>query len=435
MSSRVVIVAHGHPKFGSGGGEIAAHRHFEYMRAQNCDVDFVGSVHVDNGDRYFGIGQHLVKIEARDFIMRNVPMDPYLLDFADIAYESRFLDALLAFDADVYHFHHIWNIGARTIYRLMKAKPQAKFVLTLHEFLMICASHGQMLKNGSNELCFQADPYACAACLPQHGPSSFYLRRNRLLRLIERFDLIISPSHFLRSRYEAWGVTPGLIKVVENGMPAFAEDGPVDERDAALQKRTQCFAYFGQGTPTKGVNVLVAAAKELERRQVTNVRIDVHGVTADQFQTLYGDIEVPKTMVRFLGRYRAQDVVLKMRRYGWIVVPSIWWENSPLVIQEAKLAEVPVIASNIGGMKEKIADWGVLFQVGDFYSLADILQEHAGNVTQFKLLRDNIDRPAGVDTYHRLWTYLVDGIDKNIRAQTGGMAEPRQGLAFEQPAV
>jgi len=37
-----------------------------------------------------------------------------------------------------------------------------------------------------------------------------------------------------------------------------------------------------------------------------------------------------------------------------VVVPSIWWENSPLVIQEAFGAGRPVICSDIGGMAEKI---------------------------------------------------------------------------------
>jgi glycosyltransferase involved in cell wall biosynthesis len=43
-----------------------------------------------------------------------------------------------------------------------------------------------------------------------------------------------------------------------------------------------------------------------------------------------------------------------MARCDWIVVPSIWWENSPVVMQEARLAERPIICADIGGMIEKI---------------------------------------------------------------------------------
>ena len=41
-----------------------------------------------------------------------------------------------------------------------------------------------------------------------------------------------------------------------------------------------------------------------------------------------------------------------MRQADWIVVPSIWWENAPLVILEARAAGRPVICSGIGGMAE-----------------------------------------------------------------------------------
>jgi len=44
-----------------------------------------------------------------------------------------------------------------------------------------------------------------------------------------------------------------------------------------------------------------------------------------------------------------------MAAVDWVVVPSIWWENSPLVIQEAFAHGRPVICSDIGGMAEKVA--------------------------------------------------------------------------------
>ena len=45
-----------------------------------------------------------------------------------------------------------------------------------------------------------------------------------------------------------------------------------------------------------------------------------------------------------------------MASVDWVVVPSIWWENSPLVIQEAFGYGRPVICSDIGGMAEKVTD-------------------------------------------------------------------------------
>ena len=66
-----------------------------------------------------------------------------------------------------------------------------------------------------------------------------------------------------------------------------------------------------------------------------------------------------------------------------LIVPSVWYENSPLVIQEAFLAGVPVITSDIGGMKELVEDGndGFLFNVGNSDSLRKVLQGIISNPT------------------------------------------------------
>ena len=65
-----------------------------------------------------------------------------------------------------------------------------------------------------------------------------------------------------------------------------------------------------------------------------------------------------------------------MASVDWVVVPSIWWENSPLVIQEAFLHGRPVICSDIGGMAEKVDDGvnGLHFRTGDPRSLAQAIR-------------------------------------------------------------
>ena len=66
-----------------------------------------------------------------------------------------------------------------------------------------------------------------------------------------------------------------------------------------------------------------------------------------------------------------------------VLVPSIWWENSPVVIQEARRNRRPVICSDIGGMAEKVRDGidGLHFPVGDAAALADLLAGLAADRT------------------------------------------------------
>jgi len=58
-----------------------------------------------------------------------------------------------------------------------------------------------------------------------------------------------------------------------------------------------------------------------------------------------------------------------------VVVPSTWWENSPVVIEEALARRVPVICSDIGGMAERVRDGvdGWHFAVGNSSSLAEVI--------------------------------------------------------------
>ena len=78
-----------------------------------------------------------------------------------------------------------------------------------------------------------------------------------------------------------------------------------------------------------------------------------------------------------------------------LVVPSIWPENSPFVVQEALRAGVPVVASRIGGLPEVVADGrnGLLFCPGDVEDLARTLSRFIDEPSLLRTLRDGI-RPV-----------------------------------------
>jgi hypothetical protein len=59
--------------------------------------------------------------------------------------------------------------------------------------------------------------------------------------------------------------------------------------------------------------------------------------------------------IEWLPEYRNQEIVTTSSTdVDAIVVPSIWVENSPLVIHEAQQARVPVITADAGGMAEYV---------------------------------------------------------------------------------
>jgi glycosyltransferase involved in cell wall biosynthesis len=78
--------------------------------------------------------------------------------------------------------------------------------------------------------------------------------------------------------------------------------------------------------------------------------------------------------IEWLPEYANENIAPEvLNRVDAIVVPSIWVENSPLVIHEAMQARVPVITADTGGMAELVQDGvnGVLFKFRDADSLAE----------------------------------------------------------------
>jgi glycosyltransferase involved in cell wall biosynthesis len=100
------------------------------------------------------------------------------------------------------------------------------------------------------------------------------------------------------------------------------------------------------------------------------------------------------------------------------VVPSIWWENSPLVIQEAMMFRRPVICSDIGGMAENVTDGvnGLHFRVGDPDSLADTIRRATGTPELWDELRAQITDPHPMAQHLEFITRLYRGlVDPPVR--------------------
>ena len=78
----------------------------------------------------------------------------------------------------------------------------------------------------------------------------------------------------------------------------------------------------------------------------------------------------------------------------YVITPSIWWENAPLVIQEAFQQRRPVICSDIGGMAEAVTNGhdGLHFRAGDPVDLARSMRRAINETGLWECLSSNIAR-------------------------------------------
>ena len=152
------------------------------------------------------------------------------------------------------------------------------------------------------------------------------------------------------------------ILVSPNGQDvARFENFPPRVRGPALR-----FGYVGTIAEHKGVHVLVEAMNMLADQPAAECRI--HG-DLDAFveykERLLALNANPRT--QFAGRFMPADVARVFAELDVLVIPSLWYENAPVTIQEAALAKVPVIASDHGGLAEHVIEGvaGLRFRPGD----------------------------------------------------------------------
>lgn len=323
-------------------------------------------------------------------------------------YEDEFKEFLLSFQPDFVHFQHFIHLSMDWFSLVRKSVPSAKVLLTLHEYLLICPHNGQMIKTRmapsdpkNGRLCVNACSSDCEACFPFWSKSTLSRRGQYVRDCLKHIDLFTAPSHFLRNvMIEKLQIPQEKFICSENGHFFFrpaSEDRP--KRDGLV------LGFLGQINPYKGLQVLLDAMAKAEKIQ--DIRLKIYGVQASHSDELYFNKEIKPRMsklkqVEYCGSYTRGELPGILAGLDLVVVPSIWWENSPLVIQEAFMAKVPVICSNIGGMAEKVADGvhGLNFAVNDsedlfkkilqIYKNKELLDVFHRNIPPVKSISENM---------------------------------------------
>ncbi|WP_100655910.1 glycosyltransferase family 4 protein [Alteromonas flava] len=369
--NRVVFVSHGHPELSKGGAEVASWNLYQLLKSQGVECLYIARAEeVSHGGSTFSQ-------RGEEVLFHTGINDWFCLSTNNTKKMFNDFGALLqGFQPDVVHVHHYAHMGIEILSAIKRAVPTAKLVFTLHEFMAICMHNGQMVTKGALKLCNKAVYSDCHKCFPQHSPSDFFLRKQYLLDQFAQVDQFLSPSHFLAQRYVEWGIPADKMNVIENVLPDVEAIPP---RPLAETEKRYRFAFFGQINPYKGLDLLLQAVTLLPQDVRSKIRIDVHGANLDAQESsfkkkvvkLFREVE---DVVHMRGQYDAEQLSSRMAECDWVVIPSIWWENSPVVIQEAIRFGRPLIGANIGGMKEKIQDVaGLTFEARSAASLADTM--------------------------------------------------------------
>jgi len=302
---------------------------------------------------------------------------------------------------DVCHFFHVRNLGADLVHVVVDR--WVRTVVHLTDFWYLCPRFTLLRSDGG--LC-AGPPDGGMGCIPCHRPDllplvgpdlgaavrSFatsvhcpgasggpaeevaaLLQRPAYLRAtLERADEIIAPSLFLRDMFEQNGVGKGRIGVIPYGL----EPGIVRRPRPRRRSRRVRLGFIGNLSPWKAPHVAIDAVRAVRG----DITLRLYGRRNDKSFGDYDEGLVSRAeddpRIRFAGQFDHARIAEVLAKIDLLVVPSVWYENTPFVILEARQAGVPVIASRLGGLAEAVEEGrdGWLFEPGNAADLAARLQ-------------------------------------------------------------
>ena len=382
---RVLVVNHGYPMRFNAGSEIYTENLVHSLLARGITVQvfsrqenpFEPEYALDCEERGIKTGEkyliHLVNVPRQK--------DRYQSDGLDL----RFRRIVKDFGPDVIHFNHLNHLSLGLLEEAHKAG--CPIVYTLHDFWLNCP-RGQFLQinygdKESYKLCDGQDDEKCAInCYSRYYTGLnlerdidywtkwVYSRRMRIKSLLEVVDMFIAPSPSLMKRMQKdLEIPEEKIKLVDYGFDLDRLKGR--ERSSTAGKEVT-FGYIGTHIVAKGIHHLLEAFSMLNGLPKLKIFGRARAETTPYLKSLY-----ESERIIWMPEYKNDEIVKEVfNQIDVIVVPSIWNENSPLVIHEAQQVRIPVITADAGGMADYVQHDvnGLLFKHRDVESLREQMQ-------------------------------------------------------------
>jgi glycosyltransferase involved in cell wall biosynthesis len=338
-------------------------------------------------------------------------------------------EIILDFRPDCLHAQHLLNLSSGLF--ASAASRSIPVFLTLHDYWLSCPRDGLRMR-ADGALCASVNHDTCALCLadspylpppmqrgamramrlaglgrslhhfrqvwprttlrilsglrhlsparPSQLAAELDQRDDHLRERVAMATAILAPTRFARDRAIEWGAPEGKVRV----LPLGAITGPSQRREAAPRRR---FAYLGTVAPHKGLQVLVEALMGLSNHHWSLDIIGNAGINP-AYTALLRTLARNDERIRFLGSVPPSQHERLWPSIDLLVLPSLWWENSPLAVLEALAAGIPVVASRTGGVPEIVPPGaGVLVSPGDVEELRSAL----GDVLEGRILTGALD--------------------------------------------
>lgn len=283
---------------------------------------------------------------------------------------------------DVIHFHNISLVGGP---KVIEYGTGIK-LYTTHEYWLLCPTHLLMKYNIA-----PCEEPRCIPCQLAHGrPPQLWRYTNLMKDALKHLDAIISPSRFTRKLHEEAGITIPIFHIPHFAPVLFDSSGQ-DENMSETSGGRPYFLYVGRLEKLKGIQTLIPAFRRFGKA-------DLLIAGKGEYEGRVRELAEGAGNIRFLGHLSRDRLWRLYKNARALIVPSIAYEISTLVVFEAFMEKTPVIVNDIGGLPEIIEESGggfVYRSESELINAMDRLIEEPG-------LREELGR-KGHEKYLEKW--------------------------------
>ncbi|MEA3322657.1 MAG: glycosyltransferase family 4 protein [Patescibacteria group bacterium] len=405
-----------------GGGSVSAFFETKQLLEKRGHKVMTFSMQDDNNEsapeeKYFA---HHFDIRETKSFFHKLWLVPRVIYNRDAAQQ---LDKLLTdHKPDVAHVHNIYHYLTPSIFPVLK-KHNVPIVFKLSDYHAICPNYKLFAHGKIDNSCKDKKYYKLFfnRSINNSWAESFVAMIegyvNKRGGFYDNVDIFAAPSNFMRELGVKYGIPREKIAILRNVLNFSAYGGEVTKE--------KIFIYMGRVAQEKGLIVAIDAMAQMKKEN------KLHGwkfiIAGDgpqiEFLQKYVINNDVADIVEFAGFCKkGSDKWLSLMKSASVaILPSIWYDNSPIAISESMAFSSPVIVSDFGGTKEMVQEGGsgFVFETNNSIELAQKMQKFIDDENLVGQMGDNArvwveDLNSEEKYYQTLMRIYTDLINKNV---------------------
>jgi glycosyltransferase involved in cell wall biosynthesis len=298
-------------------------------------------------------------------------------------FKSVRIQKILAKGFDVIHYHNISLVGGPKILEYGEGIK----LYTMHEYWLVCPTH--VLFRFNRAPCTRRHCFTCG--LVYKRPPQLWRSLGLIQAAVQNVDAFIAPSRFSKEIHHRMGLDRPIVHLplfVSSGGHGASQPEPLEDEAS----EGPYFLFVGRLEKLKGLQTLLPVFHRYPK-----ARLVIAGT--GKYESTLRKLAQGADNIRFMGHVSGHRLQSLYRRSTGLILPSVCFDASPLVLIEAFKERTPVIVRNLGGMPETIQESGG----GVIYDTEQELIEAMDRLLQDPLYRQELGL-NGYNAYRKKWT-------------------------------